>query len=307
MAGPLISRLPQPSGQELRKLNVTGYTTKMIQATLASATQIPRITKKPKASLRDRQSNTKPTSKPREEIYAPGYLTHDQIRFGILCSMNPDIDRGAAVVGHVDEAKLSIVLYKPPFGAAGEPLRLKYFTEIHWDRESNIRSLNRWRESIFRHYLGLGLLQASDWHQLEKDFVAEACKARQDQANSRASAKKKFAHGQVGKISWAAIAQDFNARFSGRKLPGCEEPRPTRKRTDLIVQNCRMQKDTGPFLSTPFDGQGPIQRRQSPALSPRASAIPRLGSNVALKQPTGPNVGPSSIPKLVQKTASSTF
>jgi len=149
MAGPPLSRLPQPS-TELKKLNFSGYTTRLVQATLASAGNIPRTTAiKSRPKLQDAAPESNLLSRPRDEIFCPNYCTDDEIRHEIICSLNPNVDRAHAVLGNEDPAKVCIMLYKPPFGTAGEPLNLQYPLEVHWERESSIRSLNRWRAAIF--------------------------------------------------------------------------------------------------------------------------------------------------------------
>lgn len=139
MAGPSLSRIPQPS-TELKKLNLVGYTTKMVQATLASAGTVSRTTAiKSRPQLQHATPESNMLSRPRDEIFCPNYCTDDEIRHEIIRSLNPNLDRAHAVLGNEDPAKVCIVLYKPPFGTAGEPLNLRYPIEVHWERESSIR------------------------------------------------------------------------------------------------------------------------------------------------------------------------
>ena len=295
MTGFTMSRIPTPT-TGLRKLNITEYTTNMVKETLKSAAR-------PKTSLKDTQPTSKVVLKRRKEIYAPGYLTDNQVRFDIMYSLNPNLDRTEAVIGHPSDAKLTIVLYKPPFGASGDPLHLTYPNEVHWERESSIRSLNKWRAAVFHHYLGLGPQQTSDWHQMEKDFILEACAVREEQARSRPFKANKTADGHLRPYSWLAITNDFNCCFSGRKLPGYDEPRPARKRTDLVAQYCRMQEEAKPFIATAVDDGGLHQRRRASAGSLKASSIPKPKSNSLLRHQSLSGVPkPSRVPRPRSRT-----
>lgn len=115
----------------------------------------------------------------REECWlrGSGYLTDDEIRHGLICSLNPNIDTAPAILGNEDPAKVCIQLYKPPFGTAYEPMSLEYGVEVHWERESSIRNLNRWRAAMFLHYLGLGLVLCKEPRPARKrtDLVAQYC------------------------------------------------------------------------------------------------------------------------------------
>ena len=294
MAGPPLSRLPQPS-TELKKLNFSGYTTRLVQATLASAGNIPRTTAiKSRPKLQDTAPESNLLSRPRDEIFCPNYCTDDEIRHEIICSLNPNVDRAHAVLGNEDPAKVCIMLYRPPFGTAGEPLNLVYPIEVNWERESSIRNLNRWREAIFLHYMGLVLEKTPEWHELELEFVTQACAARQEQAGSKLFVGNKS-------YSWRAIAEDYNACFSGRKLPGCKEPRPARKRTDLVAQNCRTQRAASPFRCSTPEYRKVSRTKQTSEVSPKVSSLPRAGPSIASKVHRESQHASSGIPKPVSK------
>ena len=96
----MASRIPQPQITDIEKHGVTGYTTRIVQATLGTATGIPRAAiKNPKSSLQAPRPDARVEYNRREALIAPGYQTDDEIRFGILCSLNPNVDRSAAVAG----------------------------------------------------------------------------------------------------------------------------------------------------------------------------------------------------------------
>jgi len=301
MAGPPVSRLPQPS-MELKKLNLSGYTTKMVQATLASAENIPRTTAiKSRPRLQDAAPESNLLSRPRDEIFCPNYCSDDQIRHEIICSLNPNVDRAHAVLGNEDPAKVCIMLYKPPFGTAGEPLNLQYPVEVRWERDSSIRSLNRWRAAIFLHYMGLELEKAPEWHELEIEFVTKACAVRQEQAGSKLFLRNKSSR----LYSWQAMAEDYNACFSGRKLPGFKEPRPARKRTDLVAQNCRTQRAASPFRCPTSEYRKVARTKGTSEVSPQISSLPRAGPNLASKVYEESQHASSGIPKPVSKRSTS--
>lgn len=157
--------LPLPKSG-FRKLNAmsTAITqpTKSLQSTIKMAGSIPKATVR---SAQDTPSAPpaieaprEPKAKPKEEIYAPGYVTDDNVRFGVMRMLNPDIDRTPALVGCNEPEKLKIKLFHPPFGSAGEPLCFTYAGEVDWNSKTKIRALNRFRETVFKHHLGLSLL-----------------------------------------------------------------------------------------------------------------------------------------------------
>ncbi len=257
--------------------------------------------KSSKPKVRDVTPESNILTRPREELCCPGYRTDDEIRHGIICSLNPNVDRAPAVLGNEDPAKACIVLYKPPYASAGEPLSLQYPVEVHWERESSLRSLNRWRATMFLHYMGLELDKASDWHALETEFVTKACAVRQEQAGS----KLLVGNNGFKPYTWQAIAKDYNACFSGRKLPGCKEPRPARKRTDLVAQNCRTQQAASPFHCLTPEYRKVARTKEVSEVSPKISSLPRAAPNLASKVYRESQHGFSGIPKPVPKRSTS--
>lgn len=299
------SRLPTPA-TELWKLNATAITNKIVQQTLVRVTQIPQpVVKKPTAAPKlIRNGEVLPKPKLREEILAPGFHTDNTIKFGIMYALNPALDRQAAILGHADKSKLFIKLYHPPYGQAGGFEELKYPLEVDFSRQSCILSLNRWRKAVFQHYLGQGLQETSDsdWHQLEKDFIMEACSAQEEKARSKPVRTNRTIDGHNRLYSWMLISQDFNSCFAGRVLPGCSKPRPARRRTDLVIQHRRMRKEAKLFSRNTWENQEQFKERHTP---PSATPIQRPASKSPKSQGPRYRRSMSSIPMPVQQKSDS--
>ncbi|KAL8822980.1 MAG: hypothetical protein Q9191_006296 [Dirinaria sp. TL-2023a] len=183
--------------------------------------------------------------KPREEIYAPGYLTDAKVRHSIMCALNPDIDTTPAVLGHKDPSKLQINLYHPPFGTAAMPLSLIY-SEVNWHSDSEVRSLNRWRQTTFIHYLGPEIQGNQD---LEKGFVAETTKVMQYHTVRNNRAKRKMARVPGGVDSWARVTEAFDMRFAkDHRLSGCGDIRASQSRSgnkaNKLIRLCSLSRWT---------------------------------------------------------------
>lgn len=146
-------------------------------------------------------------------------------------------------------------------------------------------------------YMGLGLDQAPEWHELEIEFVTKACAVRKEQAGSKLFVGNKASR----PYSWRAIAEDYNACFSGRKLPGCKEPRPARKRTDLVARNCRTQRAASPFRCPTPEYRKDSRTKQTSEVSPKVSSLPRAGPGFASKVHRESQHASSGIPKPVSK------
>ena len=136
---------------------------------------------------------------------------------------------------------------------------------------------------------------------MEQEFVMEAFRVRLEQARIKPFAANKTADGYLRPYSWVAITRDFNSCFAGRKLPGCETPKSARKRTELISQYFRMQKEAEPFRSTVGDNHKPSYRRSGPSPSPSVSSIPRPLARLASRELIRPRSVSSGIPRVVQK------
>ena len=226
----LTTMIPIPSSTGLRKLGAMGNPSKTMRTTLVSASA--NHISKSAAQI----DSGRARSKPREEIYAPGYLTDEKVRYQIMWALNPDIDTTPAVLGNKDPGKIRIKLYHPPFGTAGKPLSLTY-SEVNWDSPSEIQSLNRWRRTTFTHYLGPGFQNS---HDLEKESTPEGSEVLENRAPTRKS-KRTMARVPGGADSWAKVTEAFNMRFSNHELSCRDETKP-----ESISQDCGRHRTSIP-------------------------------------------------------------
>ena len=244
MAKSTRTMIPLPSATGLRKLGALGNPTKALRNTLGSASAT-RLSQTP-AQLGPASGAQ---SRPREEIYAPGYTTNEKIRCEIIRALNPDIDVRPAELGHTAPDKLKIRLYHPPFGTAGEPLEFT-FREIDWNKPSDIQSVNRWRNVTFRFYLGpdfqlnLGLVEESSEHHVD--------------GRKRV---RKMARVEGGADSWAKATQAFNMRFPNQK--------------HLVHDGTRSSTQVGIASH-----QEPAEHSSNPSMSPESGARGRQRTSI---------------------------
>ena len=68
----------------------------------------------------------------------------------LMGAQNLNVDRSPAQVGERCSEKILISLINP----YGRPVRFMYPCPIDWADTGRIKALNRWRNQIFKHYLG---------------------------------------------------------------------------------------------------------------------------------------------------------
>ena len=168
-------------------------------------------------------------------------------RHEVMKWMNASIDKSAAVLNHNDDSKLKISLrnfYGSEFGTGTNKiydgcndhpnpvdLLLVYPQHVDFSNSDSVRALNRWRNTIFKHYLGTGIESAPQkWHSMENEFLMQAYAELSAQRIGLALKVRQALR------SWAGIARDFNNEFEGRIFPGEEKPRAPRSGEELRQQ-----------------------------------------------------------------------
>lgn len=207
---------------------------------LKPALQIPRVSN-PTVS----NDTSDPDTELSDEMFE---LRNNQLaRHEVMKWMNAGIEKSAALLNHNDDSKLKIPLrnfYGSEFGTGTNKiydgcndhpnpvdLLLVYPQRVEFSSSESVRALNRWRNIIFKHYLGAGLESApQEWSSAEHEYLLQAYAKLKAQ---RLGLKMKA--GQTLR-SWAGITRDFNAEFEGRIFLGEEKPRAPRSEEELRQQ-----------------------------------------------------------------------
>ena len=135
----------------------------------------------------------------------------DDERKATIAELNPDVDRGPARRGSVDESKSTITLFMPE--GQGHILReFKYQASVDWASKKSIADLNSWRNSIFNNRLPPTYRRGTKFHDEEDQWLRDN------------AIGIKEAHG-----SWHDVVARFNSHFEGRVLAGQTTPRPARR------------------------------------------------------------------------------
>ncbi|KAL8826710.1 MAG: hypothetical protein Q9191_003635 [Dirinaria sp. TL-2023a] len=168
-------------------------------------------------------------------------------RHEVIKWMNASIDKSAALLNHNDDSKVKIPLrnfYGSEFGTGANQiydgcndhpnpldLILVYPLRVEFSSSESVRALNRWRNTIFKHYLGTGLeFVQQEWSSTENEYLLQAyAKLKAQRLGLSLKARQKLR-------SWAGITRDFNVKFEGRIFPGEEKPRPPRSEEELRQQ-----------------------------------------------------------------------
>ena len=210
--------------------------------------------------------------------------------------LTTDLDRSPAVKGQVMPDKLTIV-----FGQPDDKMYRRWCFPQHnkgedfdWQNMEHIRSLNKWRNQIFR-YVGQLLKPRAiqklivtrrrtfgsskpgpvSFHKEELDWLTERFVLHQKAALERGTEPNYHT------MNWNSIAKSFNDRFEGKMLPDCDEPRPHRTKISIQTQKYRIEavcKLTGVRLK----GEAAKLRRLAEAGNrdevPKVKTRPRKGA-----------------------------
>ena len=210
--------------------------------------------------------------------------------------LTADLDRSPAVKGQVRPDKLII-----EFGQPDDKMYRRWCFPQHnkgenfdWQNMEHIRSLNKWRNQIFRYVGRLLQMRAIQkltttrrrtfgsskpgpvpFHKEEVDWLTELFVLHQK------TALEQGMEPDYHTMNWNIIAKSFNDHFEGKMLPNCDGPRPHRTKTSIQTQKYRIEaicKLTGVTLKGEAAKLKKLAEAGSRGEVPKVKTRPRKGT-----------------------------